>query len=55
MVVHFWCSACQRVLFISQSLDECRQECPPADSQADSLSAAVDARFLRSMGIAVSE
>jgi hypothetical protein len=55
LVVHFWCSACNRVLFISQSLDECRRECPPADTRADSLSAAVDAHFLRSIGIAVSE
>jgi hypothetical protein len=53
MVVHFWCSACNRVLFISLSLDECRQGCPPADTRADSLSAAVDADFLRSLGIGV--
>ena len=23
VVVHFWCSACSRVLFVSRSLDEC--------------------------------
>jgi hypothetical protein len=55
IVVHFWCSRCQRVFFMSQPLDEFRQECPPADTRADSLSAEVDARFLRSLGIAVSE
>jgi hypothetical protein len=55
MVVHFWCSVCHRVFFISQSPDECRQQCPPADTRADSLSAAADARFLHSLGIAVSE
>jgi hypothetical protein len=54
MVVHFWCSACKRVHFVSQSLDKCRRECPPPDTRADSLSAAGDARFLRSLGIAVS-
>jgi hypothetical protein len=55
MVVHFWCSACHRVLFISQSLGECHEGCPPPDMRADSLSAAGDARFLQSLGIAASE
>src|ERR1019366_4447144 len=55
IVVHFWCSACQRVFYMSQALDECRQECPPPDAEADALSAAGDAHFLRSIGIAVSE
>ena len=55
LVVHFWCSGCQRVSYICQSLDECRQKCPPPDSRADSLSAAADAGFLRSLGIAASE
>jgi hypothetical protein len=53
MAVHFWCSACRRVFYITQSLDECRRECPPPDTWADSLSAAEDARFLQSLGIAV--
>jgi hypothetical protein len=55
LVVHFWCSVCQRVLYMCQSLEECRQECPPPDTRADSLSAAGDARFLRSLGIVVPE
>ena len=55
MVVHFWCSACRRVGYISQSLDECRHECPRPDARADSLSAAGDALFLHSLGIAVPE
>ena len=54
-MVHFWCSVCQRVLYMCQSLEECRQECPPPDTRADSLSAAGDARFLRSLGIVVPE
>ena len=53
IVVHFWCSKCQRVFYMSRALDECRQECPPADTRADLLSAAEDAHFLRSLGIAV--
>jgi hypothetical protein len=54
MVVHFWCSACSRVLFISQSLDECARACPPADAEAEILAATEDAQFLQSLGIASS-
>jgi hypothetical protein len=53
LVVHFWCSACSRVLFISKSLEECGENCPPPDVEADTQSAAEDARFLQSLGIAV--
>ena len=55
MVVHFWCSACNRVLFMSRSLDECDQACPPPDREAEIQSMAADARFLQSLGIAVAE
>jgi hypothetical protein len=55
MVVHYWCSACQRVLFNSQPLDECVQGCPPPDVRAEMHSSAEDARFLQSLGIAVSD
>lgn len=54
LVVHFWCSACSRVLFISRSLDECTQACPPAVAKADAQSAE-DTRFLQSIGIASPE
>ena len=55
MVVHFWCSACSRVLFISQSLDACEHACPPPDTEADAHLKTEDARFLQSLGIAVAE
>jgi hypothetical protein len=54
MVVHFWCAACSRVLFISQPLDECAHLCPPPDTEGETESASEDARFLQSIGIAVS-
>jgi hypothetical protein len=54
LVVHFWCSSCSRVLFISRSLDECTQACPPAAAKAGAQSAE-DARFLQSIGIATPE
>ena len=53
MVVHFWCSACSRVLVISKSLEECAQACPPPDAEAEKQSAEADASFLASLGIAV--
>jgi hypothetical protein len=55
VVVHFWCSACSRVLFRSHSLDECEKACPPSDQEAERRSAAEDARFLNSIGIAAAE
>ena len=55
MVVHFWCSSCSRVLFISHSPDECALACPPPDQQTETQFAADDARFLQSVGIAVPE
>jgi hypothetical protein len=52
MVVHYWCSACSRVLFISKGLAECAEECPAPEAE-DALpqAAAEDVRFLQSMGI----
>jgi len=54
MVIHYWCSACNRVVFLSRTLDECRDFCPqPAEDP--SIAAAEDARFLESLGIRSSE
>ena len=53
MVIHFWCSSCSRVMFVSKPLAECEAFCPPPD-EGDGLfdNAAEDARFLQSLGIA---
>jgi len=53
MVVHFWCSACSRVLFKSQAIEECAAGCPPPDVEAETRSAKDDELFLQSLGIAV--
>jgi hypothetical protein len=53
MVVHFWCSACNRVLFTSKPLEECVAECPVANMSDLTVTAEADARFLESLGIAV--
>ena len=56
MVIHYWCSACSRVLFVTKGLDECHQECPiPEAADAPPQVVADDARFLQSMGIAAPE
>jgi hypothetical protein len=52
MVVHFWCSSCNRVLFVSRSLEECAQSCPTPDAGEMLFNyAQEDARFLQSIGI----
>lgn len=54
MVIHYWCSACNRVVFLSRTLQECRDLCPQP-SEDPSIAAADDARFLESLGIRSSE
>lgn len=58
MVVHYWCAACSRVLFMSQPLEECIQNCPqpePEEVAAVTREMAEDARFLQSLGIVSSD
>jgi hypothetical protein len=56
MVIHFWCSTCNRVLFVTKGLAECAQECPAPDAEDAPPQAAMDdARFLQSLGIAAME
>jgi len=55
LVVHFWCSACSRVLFVSMSPEECAEACPQEDTYAERQAATEDARFLQSLGIAVTD
>jgi hypothetical protein len=54
LVIHYWCSACNRVIFASRTLDECRDACPLPD-QDPAVAASADARFLQSLGISSSE
>ena len=50
LVVHYWCSACNRVMFTSVSPEQCRLLCPsPEEDPEHALSQ--DAEFLRSLGI----
>jgi hypothetical protein len=52
LVVHYWCSSCSRVLFVSRTLDECAEACPAPDTGEMLHQDAEDARFLQSLGIA---
>jgi hypothetical protein len=54
LVIHYWCSACKRVIFCTRTLEECRQFCPEPDKFPGE-TAADDARFLQSLGIASNE
>jgi hypothetical protein len=61
LVIHWWCTQCQKVVYISKSLTDCWRECPSPDHNLDrvlpSLSAdgylKDDAEFLRSIGVQV--
>jgi hypothetical protein len=50
MVIHYWCSSCRRVLYVSRTFEECRALFPaPEKPFADALF--TDAQFLQSLGI----
>jgi hypothetical protein len=53
MVIHYWCSSCNRVLFLSKTSEECAEACPPPDASDNPFDrSSEDARFLQSIGIA---
>jgi hypothetical protein len=61
LVIHYWCSKCNRVVCVSKPLNECWRECPPRGfpQSVPRIAAptglvehtAEDARFLQSIGI----
>jgi len=57
MVIHFWCSACHRSVYLSKSLSECWRDCPEPEAVPQLRAAhaaetsAADAKFLQSLGI----
>ncbi|MBZ5723722.1 MAG: hypothetical protein LAP87_01890 [Acidobacteriia bacterium] len=61
LVIHWWCTACQRLVYTSKPLAECWRDCPnPASTLEAALQkleaayAAEDASFLRQMGVKAS-
>jgi hypothetical protein len=53
VVVHFWCSECNRVLYVCKPVDECFGVMSGPGEDLAGQMAAADARFLESLGIAV--
>jgi hypothetical protein len=55
VVIHYWCSSCKRVLYVSRTIEECGELCPEAEVEPAQIvpeeAAAHDAQFLQSMGI----
>jgi len=53
LVIHWWCSECERVRSVSKPLTECWQDCPAPDAAPARAfdPVAEDARFLESIGI----
>ncbi|HUI55349.1 MAG TPA: hypothetical protein VLY04_10270 [Bryobacteraceae bacterium] len=61
LVVHWWCTQCQKLVYISKPLTDCWRECPTREQSLEyALPRATggtyekeDAAFLRSIGVRV--
>jgi hypothetical protein len=61
LVVHWWCSKCQKVVYVSKPLTDCWRECPNPSYSLDRVLPKLvegayedqDADFLRSIGVQV--
>lgn len=61
LVVHWWCTRCERIVYVAKPLAECWHECPSPRLSLDRVLQASsgeidgeeDARFLRSIGVRV--
>jgi len=61
LVIHWWCTHCQKVVFIAKSLTDCWRDCPSENQSLDIVlpkldldaMADEDANFLRSIGVRV--
>lgn len=59
LVIHWWCTRCQKVVYVAKSLTDCWRECPSPNYSLDltlpklDLDAIQDedAEFLRSIGV----
>jgi hypothetical protein len=59
LVIHWWCTHCQKVVYVAKSLTECWRECPSPDASLDVILPKFnldtimdeDAEFLRSIGV----
>jgi len=53
LIIHYWCSACQRVMFTSLSPAECHDYCPRQDGYSE-MASEDDLLFLQALGISTS-
>ena len=60
LVIHWWCSNCQKVVYVTKSLTDCWRECPSPSTSLDRVLPELangyeeeDADFLRSIGVKV--
>jgi hypothetical protein len=64
LVIHWWCTQCQKVVYVAKSLTDCWRECPSPDYSLDKVLSVLpkpsgdvyqeeDAEFLRSIGVQV--
>jgi hypothetical protein len=58
LVIHWWCEACQRVVYATRPLTECWRDCPDAGSAGpprypvvQSADCGFDGDFLKDLGI----
>ncbi|HUB82607.1 MAG TPA: hypothetical protein VMB03_27610 [Bryobacteraceae bacterium] len=58
LVIHWWCTNCQKVVYVTKPLTDCWRECPSANYSLDRVLPALkntfeeeDADFLRSIGV----
>jgi hypothetical protein len=61
LVIHWWCTQCQKVVYVAKSLTDCWRACPSPNHSLDHLLPKLipdahldeDAQFLRSIGVQV--
>ena len=59
LVIHWWCTRCQKVVYASKPLTDCWRECPSPNQSLDRVLPKLrpvdyeeeDAEFLRSIGV----
>jgi hypothetical protein len=59
LVIHWWCTQCQKVVYVSKPLTDCWRECPSPNHSLENVLPGLaadsyeehDAEFLRSIGV----
>jgi hypothetical protein len=58
LLVHFWCGACKRSIYLVKALSDCWRECPKSEDEStvgelitDNMMREPDTQFLHSLGV----